>query len=416
MANIALGGILSGLMAGYDQQNELNHQRDERAYQKQRRAVTDSQQDRQFAANMTGLDQRNQLGALELQNAPARFQREAQLGDAQIKGYGLRNAMEQFQLDRAPTLAQQHDSGFALDQEGKRASIAHTRASTGLAGLQAQAARIGLDEKQLEQQRMRAQDTLMRGIVQGRMTGDWSGLVNGWNGTVGKAFGGNPLEGITRNEDGTFTAHAGGGAAMQFGGIDQLMEMAGAVTSPDAYLKGVLSQHYGNRQGEPADIRSARELAKGMQRNPGETDAQLFNRAYDRVRAKGYMDPSDLHAKIYQGTMAALKDDFNLTTEQKSQAAMEQADKYVQAMMERGDRSGGAFGAIAQQGAPNPTFADPGSGVAPPPRFAQPQRTASPQAAAQAPAQGARGRIVRTGTVNGRRVAQYEDGSIVPLQ
>jgi len=403
MANPALGGILSGLMQGYDYQNELNHQRDEREYQKNRRAVTDAQQDQRFGADMTGLNQRNQLGALELENAPAKYQRDAALGYAQIKGYGLRNAMDQFQLDRAPTVAKQQDAEFALNQQAKRGQI-------GLQGMQAQLARMGLDEKKIDQQRRQSQEALVGGITQGRMTGDWSGLVSAYNKTVGNHFGAAPLESITQNQDGTFTAASSNGTLTHLSGVDQLMDVAGAVTSPETYVKGLFDRHFGDKN-DPADIRSARELAKGMQRNPGESDAQLLNRAYDRVRAKGYMDPADLHAKIYQSAMTALKDDFNMTPEQKSAAAMEQADKYVEAVMARGGReAGGGTGfAAAAQGAV-PQWADPGNGVTPPPRFAQPS-SETPSAGV-----GSHGRVVRTGVKNGQRVALYEDGSILPLQ
>jgi hypothetical protein len=401
MANVALGGMLSGLMQGYDYQNALNRQdalykqaQADKAYERQRQQKADARTDTQF-------DEQQQDRAHSLERRPVLESRE----DAD---YGLQSAVKQLQLQkgthdvaRMPVEDQQHDAEFSLSQQAKRQQLS-------LGQMRLHLERMGLDDKMLEASRTKTQRALGMGLAQAQATGDWSGFVKGFNATVGQMPNAQPLESIQRANDGSLTMRMADGSARQFTDSRQLAATAAALVQPDVYLKSIFNSqfgHDGNGETVPASVKETDAIFRRLKPQDGESENDRWMRAYSMSSAKAGESPADSAAGFYR-TMVK---DAGLKPDKAMDATRSFMSQFYPSA--KGPWNGG------QQDAPAPVFTDPGSGVAPPPRFAQPApRAPAPQAQPQQAPQ-ARPRVVRYGTSrDGTRVAQLEDGTVVPVQ
>jgi hypothetical protein len=393
MAGYALGGILSGLMQGYDTQNEINRRnqldqeaRDERAAQRRRQAAADSRTEIQFENQQAD---RSHM----LERRPVLEQRE----DAD---YGLQSAIKKLQLQRGehdvarmPVEDQQKDAEFALQQQGRRQQLS-------INAMRAQLEKMGLDQAKVDQARKQAEDALVQGFAAGRMTGDWTHLADAYNATIAQTHGGQPIAGITQGPDGSFTVTSAGGGAMKFADQNHLFQAVGAIVDPKLYMQDLYASV--QRQSQPAAIQETNAIFQRLPAQEGEDDNARWMRAYAMRSEKAGESPSDSAAGFYK----TLVKDAGL----KPEKAMEATRTFMSTFYPnaKGPWNGG------QQSQVQPVFADPGSGAAPPPRFAQQQQAAP---SAPAPRTQAPPRVVRYGTLrDGTRVAQLEDGTVVPVQ
>jgi hypothetical protein len=394
MAKTAFGGILSGLMQGFDYQNEVNRRErldreaaDDRAYQRSRMQRADMRAETEFENQQA--DRAHML------------ERRPVLEAREDEDYGLQSAIRKLQLkrgihdvERMPIEDQQRDAEFALNQQAKRQSIAEGGQRLSLNKMRMELEKMGLDQAKIDQARKQAEEALLHGFAAGRMTGDWSRLAHAYNATIARTHGGQPIA-ITQNEDGSFTV-ANGSGAMKFADQNHLFQAVGAIVDPKLYMQDLYASM--TRSDEPAAIKETNAIFQRLQPIEGEDDNARWMRAFAMRSARAGESPQDSAAGFYKTLVkdAGMKPD----------KAMEATRTFMETFY---PNARGPWNAGQQQ--VQPVFAGPGTGVAPPPRFAQPAPAPAPRAPAPQP------RVVRYGTMrDGTRVAQLEDGTIVPVQ
>lgn len=393
MAGYALGDILSGAMQGYDdqvQQDRLDRYYqdyfDNRALQRQRDVAADARAQTEF-------DNKQADRAHDLDRRPIK---EAQ----EDSEYGLQAAIKQLQLrkdqhdvGRLPLRDQQQDQQFALEQQARRQQI-------NLNSIKTRLDQMGLDDKKVEQSRQQAQDALTQGFAAGRMTGDWSHLADAYNSTIAQTHNGQPIT-VTQGQDGSFTV-ANGSGAMKFADQNHLFQALGAVVDPKLYMQDLYAGL--TRKDQPAAIQETNAIFQRLPAQDGEDENARWMRAYAMRSEKAGESPSDSAAGFYKTMVkeGGLKPD----------KAMEATRTFMSQFY---PNAKGPWNGGSQQRQVQPVFADPGNGAAPPPRFAQApgmQRAPTPTRQPQE-----RPRIVRYGRRrDGTRVAQLEDGTVVPVQ
>ncbi len=411
MAGLATGGILQGLMDGWDQQNEINRRnaldaeaRAERERQAGREARADERVETVFEH---GLEDRSHM----LKRRPILEQREDETYGLDRSIRGMQAERGRMELDRLPTKYAQEDAEFDLGQQAKRQSMAESGQRMSLNAMRIELERMGIDEKRLDMGIAKARNAIGAGFAQGRATGDWNGLAEAYNSTIG-SFGGAPIAGITQNEDGSFTITSAGGKVTQFANQDQLLRAAATMVDPRIYVQAAFE-----------GIRSQQEEAAARAKNPKNftelvrgDDGSLQQFDYATGRTAPIMDESGQPAKgtlagrEREGTPAQIAAKF-YADQVKDGARADDAAKVTAHYMRRAHPEAEGWWAPRRV---DPQWGD--EGAAPPPRFAaQPQRSGARPGTSPAPG-GSHGRVVRTGTANGRRVAQYEDGTILPLE
>jgi hypothetical protein len=150
----------------------------------------------------------------------------------------------------------------------------------------------------------------------------------------------------------------------------------------------------------------------------GEPESDRWMRAYAMTRQRAAQSPEDVAAAFYS---AQMKDGG------KPERALAATREFMSRFYPDAQ---GAWNGLAGQQHIQPIFADPGNGVAPPPRFAQavPPRAVVPRSAPALQAPPSRGMqsvnhgrpiataIDRDGRYGprGGRVVRYEDGTVAP--
>lgn len=411
MAGLATGGILQGLMSGWDQQNEINRRnaldaeaRAERERQAARQARSDERVETLFEH---GLEDRSHM----LKRRPILEQREDEMYGLDRTIRGMQVDRGRMELDRLPTKYAQEDAEFELGQRAKRQSLAEGGQRMSLNAMRLELERMGIDEKRLDMGIAKARNAIGAGFAHGRATGDWNGLAEAYNSTIG-SFGGAPIAGITENEDGSFTITSAGGKVTQFKDQDQLLRAAAMMVDPRIYVQAAFE-----------GIRSQQEEAAARAKNPKNftelvrgDDGVLRQFDYATGRTAPITDESGQPAKgtlagrEREGTPAQIAAKF-YADQVKDGARAEDAAKVTADYMRRAHPEAEGWWAPRRI---DPQWGD--EGAAPPPRFAAPQPRAGARPGASPTPGGSHGRVVRTGTANGRRVAQYEDGTILPLE
>src|SRR5690606_8431741 len=113
------------------------------------------------------------------------LERRPVLEEREDADYGLRSAIQgmrakasKMELDRLPTKYAREDAEFDMRQRRDKQALS-------IQGMQAELTRMGLDEKRLQANLNRARDAVGRGIAHGMQTGDWGGLAQAYNATIG---------------------------------------------------------------------------------------------------------------------------------------------------------------------------------------------------------------------------------------
>jgi hypothetical protein len=415
MAGYALGGILTGLMKGYDDQNAQNQLDryyqdyfDQRAFQRRRDVAADARGQTEF--NDKQADRAHMLERRPIEEG----QKDADYGlGAAIKQLQLQKGQHDF--DRLPALDAQDDAKFALDQQAKRQSIAESGQRMSLDAIKMQLDRLGLDQKRVDQARQQAQDALEQGFAAGRMTGDWGHLADAYNATIATTHGGAPISAITQGPDGSFTVSSGSGS-MKFADQTHLFQAIGAIVDPKLYMQDLYAGL--TRKDQPAAIQETNAIFQRLPAREGEDENARWMRAYAMRSAKAGESPEAAAAGFYKMVSG---------TGANSERALAATRQFMSTFYP-GAR--GAWNGGAQQPSVQPAFADPGNGVAPPPRFAQavPPRAVVPRSAPALQAPPSRGMqsvnhgrpiataIDRDGRYGprGGRVVRYEDGTVAP--
>lgn len=361
MAGI-FGGYLQGVDAARRQQQEDARARiaaEERAYQQQRRGVMDQREDLSFeqgqedrARKISDYEQdRSYLVDVERPRADRRAARDERIG--------------QFKEDRLPVEAERDDQEF-LWKMGKEKRAAREEA------LRSQLLEYGLDEKRVAAEARRAGEVFKPAVAEYARTGDPRVFADWANRTVAIN---DPIT-INQNEDGAWVMQSRSGQPQVLGTADDVMRVARSLTNPDVFLEFKASQ-----------ARAAAELAQKQAENP-ERYTELVNDAQGALHLID-MRTGDSRPVTRDGRMGNL--------------VGTRAGAF-------GSRTGDRVPAIGRASAP-PAPGEPDVQFIEPPRgraSQMPPRAAAP--AAQAPPQRT---IVRTGTdKQGRRVAQYSDGTI----
>lgn len=264
------GGILSGMLAGWRMGQQDADQQKELAYQRQRRGVTDAQQDAAHGENMRGAGLRNAMAQHQIDRAPVMDAQQDAVHAEQMTGFGLRNAISRGELGRMPAT-------FKMQDEQHAARLAADRRAAHAADMQAQLMRLGIDEKKLASKVARNNALMSQAYTYGKESGDWSALVDGFNAGPGADLGVKVAK-IVATEDGKIIATTADGQEMPFGDVEKLGQTVAAYADPDVYRQSLVAALSG-RNAEPANIREARMLAD-WQANGNE--AAL--RAYEQVR------------------------------------------------------------------------------------------------------------------------------------
>jgi hypothetical protein len=275
--------------------------------------------------------------------------------------------------------------------------------------------RLGLDQKRVDQARQQAQDALEQGFAAGRMTGDWGHLADAYNATVAQTHGGAPISAITQGPDGSFTVSSGSGS-MKFADQTHLFQAIGAIVDPKLYMQDLYAGL--TRKDQPAAIQETNAIFQRLPAREGEDENARWMRAYAMRSAKAGESPEAAAAGFYKMVSG---------TGANSERALAATRQFMSTFY---PGSKGAWNPGAPQSSVQPVFADPDSGVAPPPRFAQavPPTAVVPRSAPALQAPPSRGMqrvnhgraiataIDRDGRYGprGGRVVRYEDGTVSP--
>lgn len=218
----AIAGGLQSFMQGYDYQNQLNRQKELDAERERERAV-------QRQREATQWDQQQEDRQHMLERRPVLEQRQDQQ-------FGLQNQIAQnrlkageFELQRQPVKTRQQDEAFATQQKIRQQQLHMNR-------LRQEAARMGLNEQRIEQQRRQIGHDMGAGFSQYELTGDPQPLVDAWNRNV-KGTTLDPISGLTKNKDGTISLQLGDGKPLTIQDDDHLMAVIGTALNPDNFLK-----------------------------------------------------------------------------------------------------------------------------------------------------------------------------------
>ncbi|MEO5627002.1 MAG: hypothetical protein ABIQ70_13430 [Dokdonella sp.] len=409
MASIALGGILSGLMKGYDQQNELNaaDEKEKRSNARQdaadaRQKVVDAQHDTSFTDSQADR-------AHSLERRPVIEGQEDQYNAGRLTGQEQNNAIGAHTIERLPTTDQQHDAEFSLGQQQKRAQIAAEGMRMRTEGMQQQLASWGIDDKRLQRGVQAAQLSLGKAYNNYQQTGDPSSIKAAYNSTAG--IDGRSIDTLKKNKDGSFTIQMEGEDHPATVQDDQhLLAMMTHATDPMNYIQSVY-----NNQKEAADQADARaKNPKNFSELIRKDDGTLQNVDYGSNKTADVTGPD---GKPVSGTLAGKNRDGTPT-----QIA---AEFYREQMKNNpdGPSASHATADFMNKAYPNatgwwspkvaPTWGS--DGEAPPPSFARDPAAAAPAPRAAA-APTAQRQVVRRGMHNGQAVVQYSDGSVEPAQ
>lgn len=386
MANPALGGILQGLMAGWERGDQKTRERehDQRvredyAYQQQRRGVVDAQNDQAFG--------------LRLEDRERNIKREDK-ADARVETQFNQSQEDRAHaLERRPVLEAREDEQYGLQTALTKQQMEQSRAQHGVnmseAAIRAEMARMGMDDAKIQARAKQAQRAVVGAIASADVTGNWDSVAQAINATLGKDNGYEVRE-IKEQPDGSFVIDFGGDKPMVLRDRQALAEAAYKLTSPETYAQ-VLQSTIAQRAGLP--------VAGG--RGQGSAQQQMVAWLYQNLPAKEGESPEQRSMRAWQ----TYKSTQNLSPERvyidmlKALIPPGATDKDVQRAKEQAQRFAQEFS--AQQGAT--------------PQGATPAAAQPPMGGSGDPSQPQTKRVVRTGTApDGSKVVQYEDGTIGP--
>lgn len=430
MAGMALGGMLNGAIAGFRQARSDIREDEEYEALKRRRA---QQAERENVAWQQGQEDRTyQLGRRGIVDA----QNDQNFG-VQQRLNALREEGLQFEAGRRPTLAQQQDAAFALDQRRGEESIATSRASRAAQGQAMSFAKERQDRERkqwgredIEYAVRDTRDAIAPAFIRGAQTGDWGPLAETWNASPLGA--GTKVDSIRGDAQGNVQVIVKGQPVFT-GPVQQFEKFVSQAIDPTAALsemagrRGAMEDRaagLGARgMQEPASVRETNELAARLEPLPGEDERARWLRAYKMVNERGAQPLADVHAKIYQQTLKALDESYQgmkMTPEQKQDAAYATADSYVARLGQQ--PAGGVGAALSARGAP-PAAGAPAAGAPAAPAPGAAPAAKPPAQAGSLPPDPKHGRAVayavdKAGKYGpaGGQVVRYEDGTVLPVQ
>lgn len=391
-AGAALAGGLQSFMQGYDYQNQLNRQKELDAEREQERATQ-----RQREATQWNQSQEDRQHTLE---------RRPVLEKRQDEQYGLQHAIAQGRLkqtqhalERQPILDQQKDEAFQSLQRVRQQQAHMNR-------LRAEAAQMGIDGKRLEQRRQQIGQAMGAGWSQYEMTGSTQPLVDTWNKQVtGTAL--DPIQQLTKNRDGSFTLQMRGSQPLTVPDDQHLMATIATALNPDNFLK-IYHHAVSNRAAaEAARAKNPQRFSELIRSN----DGQLQRYDYE---TGGISPVTDKEGRPITGTLAGRSrgkspEEIAIGLYQnyvKNHLRPQQAEQRTAEFMRRAYPDAvGWWNDVPQQQKPQ---SHPGL-------ISRLLGSSDEEQDQPGSAQG-HGSIVRTGTKNGVRVAQYQDGTIAPIQ
>lgn len=372
---MALLGIPNGLMGamvgavgrGYDYQQDRDQQ--QQAYQDQR-----ARQLTKDARDQTLYDEQQEGYQHGLQRRPIIEQQEDDTRAANLKGLGLRNAVEQNTVDRIPTTNQQQDAAFDLRQKMEQHQMdmqdkeyglhaATAGSENALRGIQLQNAQMQLSDAQAQH----ASNLALQHVAENIQKGDYT--------TLAAHYGGGNVDSGVKNADGSITFTSDGKPVKTFANDQELYGYMAQHTSPQALQAGYAAQ-----------AQMAAEQAKHPNlSNHLIEDSQGFLHNYN-VETNRATPVLDSGGKPMRGTLAGhYRQDLSDPTQPAAPVSNQPQ----------------GMGAAMQQPAP----------AAPAVPRVQPSATGA------APPTTPQPRPLRTGTnAQGQRVVQYDDGSIRPMQ
>lgn len=379
MASPALGGVLAGLMAGWEAGDQKTRERvadkraaDEYDYVQGRRKVVDQQQDTTFGLGLQ--DRERRIRREDTQDA-----RTGTLFDQQQQD-------REHALTRRPILERREDEQYGLQTALTKQQMAQSKAQHGVhmneAAIRAEMARMGLDDAKIQRQAQRAQRAVLGAVATADVTGDWSAVAGAINATLGQDHG-YQVKSIREQKDGSFVVDFGG-EPMVLPNKQALAEAAFKLTSPETYAH-VLQSTIGQRMGAtdpknrpPAQVATADAVFSRLEPQEGESDAARWIRAFNMANSSKEMSPEARVQKFYADTLKAMLP---------AGATQNDVDRAKAAAKQLTDEFAKMQGVSAT---PAPSAASPGTQTS--------GRT-----------------IVRTGTTaDGQRVALYSDGTIGP--
>lgn len=398
MAGMYDGGILSGFLDGWMKGEDRHREREQYESAKRKAAKQEQRSDTQWEQS-----QQDRVRDQAWQDEGRGVQREHWLRDA--------TAYQQGQDDRAhalrrrPVLEAREDEAHAVGMEGRRAQLAAARQGMAFAAEDQadhrRARQREWDQASLQDEVTKAVRAVSPAFVNGMRTGDWAGMKDAWNSTMGQ-HNGQVVDDIAQGEDGRITVTVNGkpkafndaGEFQAF--VSNALDPTAAFVQMDTTRRALEQRSLGlgpagRGASVPAALQEADAVYQRLPAKEGESENERWMRAYAMTTQKAGMSPEQAGAGFYQALMkeAGGRKDAH-------ERAMAATDLYMQTFY------GQAPAARAAGAAP---------GHAPAPTGMAGAMAASPPAAAAQP------RVVRTGTLpDGTRVAQLEDGSIVPLQ
>lgn len=387
MASPALGGILQGLMAGWERGDQKTRERehDQRvredyAYQRQRRGVVDAQNDQAFG--------------LRLEDRERNIKREDK-ADARVETQFNQSQEDRAHaLERRPVLEAQEDERYGLQTALTKQQMAQSKAQHGVnmseAAIRAEMARMGLNEAKVQQHANQSRRAFAAGLALFDATGDTESMRVGLNATIGKDHG-YQVKSIRQNDDGSFSIDFGGDKPMVLNDRKALEEAAFKLTEPETYLdvwRSTLAQRAGlpvagqGRGQGSAQQQMVAWLYQNLPAKEGESPEQRSMRAWQTYKSTQNLSPERVYIDMLKALIPAGATDKDV------QRAKEQAQKFAQEFS-------------AQQGAT--------------PQSAPPAAAKPPMGGSGDPSQPQTKRVVRTGTApDGTKVVQYDDGTIGP--
>lgn len=370
-----MAGIVSGFLSGMEFGEQQDRRRaadiaaaQERAYQQQRRTVMDQrdtvafdqgQEDRTMR-QAEHMEDRGYLTSVERPRADRRAAREERISD--------------FKESRLPVEAERDDQKFLWQMQREKRD-AHAD------GLRQQLMQYGLDEKRVEADARQAAEAFKPAVAAYARTKDPRVFAEWANQTVAKD---DPIV-ITQGEDGNWILQSRSGQPQVLGTGDDVMRVARMLTNPDVFLEFQASQ-----------AKQRAEAAAAERENPG----RFYELVNDETGALMQVDQRTGQARpvMRDGGQAPL-------VGTKAGAFGSRAGELTLGVRRPGQ---------AQAGPMEPQFREGNPAAVTPQQRAMASQLAAGRAPAAAPPQ--QRTIVRTGTdKQGRRVAQYSDGTIGPL-
>ncbi len=281
MANPALGGILQGLMAGWERgdqktREQTNDRRvaEEYDYAKGRRGVVDAQQDNLYGL---GLEDRERKIKIE----------DKREGRADVDWSWLQSEREHLK-NRRPIEEAQTDEirglGIAQTKQQMAQSEAQHVMNMRSAAMRAEMDRIGLTDEKLNLRTKQVQRALFGSLATAEVTGNMAPVVEAMNATIGKDHG-YQIRDIKRQQDGSFTVDYGGDEPMVFQSIDALGDAVMKLTNPETYAQIMLSRTPAGTEKPPAQVATADAVyarMRQMDQYKGVPDSDLWIAAFDK--------------------------------------------------------------------------------------------------------------------------------------